>query len=137
MSHLKYYNYPGFGEKMADIYSQAVRVGNRVECAGQGGWDPATGIVSETSTQLDQIEQAFKNVDMNLKQAGAERGWGQVFRVNSYHIPLNDEIIEKVKTEIAKWCGKEHRPIWTAVEVPKLGLENMKVEIEVSAHVGD
>jgi hypothetical protein len=36
MSHLKYFNYPGWGEQMADMYSQAVRVGDRIELAGQG-----------------------------------------------------------------------------------------------------
>ena len=38
MSHLQYYAYPGFGEKQVKdfSYSQAVRVGDRIECAGQG-----------------------------------------------------------------------------------------------------
>lgn len=36
MSQLKYFNYPGFGENMAHIYSQAVRIGDRVELSGQG-----------------------------------------------------------------------------------------------------
>lgn len=38
MSGLKYYSYEGFGQAAAEnfYYSQAVRVGNRIECAGQG-----------------------------------------------------------------------------------------------------
>lgn len=38
MSHLTYYAYKGFGERQAQKfrYSQAVRVGDRIECAGQG-----------------------------------------------------------------------------------------------------
>jgi hypothetical protein len=38
MSHLQYYAYPGKGEsaKKNFKYSQAVRVGDRIECAGQG-----------------------------------------------------------------------------------------------------
>lgn len=38
MSHLRYYNYPGVGEQnnKAFSYSQAVRIGDRIECAGQG-----------------------------------------------------------------------------------------------------
>ena len=38
MSHLKYYAYKGVGERQqANFrYSQAVRVGDRIECAGQG-----------------------------------------------------------------------------------------------------
>lgn len=38
MSHLKFYAYEGAGiQKQRDFwYSQAVRVGDRIECAGQG-----------------------------------------------------------------------------------------------------
>lgn len=38
MSHLTYYNYPGVGERNAQNfkYSQAVRIGDRIECSGQG-----------------------------------------------------------------------------------------------------
>lgn len=41
MSHLKYFNYPGWGTQWADTYSQAVRVGDRIECAGQGAFASA------------------------------------------------------------------------------------------------
>ena len=66
-----------------------------------------------------QIEQAFKNVDMTLRHAGG-KGWKQVYRVTSYHIPLDDAALEKMGKEFQKWCP-DHRPIWTAVQVPKLG----------------
>lgn len=38
MSGLQYYTYPKWGEKAAKDfnYSQAVRIGTRIECAGQG-----------------------------------------------------------------------------------------------------
>lgn len=38
MSHLRYYAYKGVGEHNRDAYgySQAVRIGDRIECAGQG-----------------------------------------------------------------------------------------------------
>jgi hypothetical protein len=38
MSHLQYYNYEGVGEQNKENYwySQAVRIGDRIECAGQG-----------------------------------------------------------------------------------------------------
>jgi hypothetical protein len=38
MSHLQYFDYPGFGEnsKKALNYSQAVRIDNRIEISGQG-----------------------------------------------------------------------------------------------------
>lgn len=42
MSHLQYYAYPGVGErnKTNFRYSQAVRIGDRIECAGQGQSKP-------------------------------------------------------------------------------------------------
>lgn len=38
MSHLQYFSYKGFGEHMRDVlsYSQAVRIGDRIEISGQG-----------------------------------------------------------------------------------------------------
>lgn len=38
MSHLQYYAYKGQGEERLEHYKyhQAVRVGDRIECAGQG-----------------------------------------------------------------------------------------------------
>ena len=46
MSHLQYFDYPGFGERSKrDLnYSQAVRIDNRIEVSGQG-----------TSTPLDML----------------------------------------------------------------------------------
>jgi enamine deaminase RidA (YjgF/YER057c/UK114 family) len=55
-----------------------------------GGWDPK-GPVPASATEINApIDQAFKTVDFNLKHAGG-KGWSQVFRVNSYHVPLNNE----------------------------------------------
>lgn len=44
MSHLKYYAYGPFGSRQQQKfhYSQAVRVGDRIECAGQGMSPPLT-----------------------------------------------------------------------------------------------
>ncbi|GIZ47869.1 hypothetical protein CKM354_001094800 [Cercospora kikuchii] len=132
MAHLQYYNYPGYGERAVETYkySQAVRVGDRIECSGQGGWNPENDIFyKETNAQIDQ---AFANVDLALKTAGG-KGWSQVFRVNSYHIPLNDEAMEAVKRNFEKWMPG-HQPLWTVIGVSRLGMDDMRVEIEVVAH---
>ncbi|CAG5139614.1 uncharacterized protein ALTATR162_LOCUS526 [Alternaria atra] len=132
MSHLQYYAYPGKGEsaKKNFKYSQAVRVGDRIECAGQGGWDPQTKIIPEDINA--QIDQAFENVELALKNAGG-KGWSQVFRVNSYHIPMDDEALGAMVRNFKKWVP-DHEPVWTCVGVVKLGEDAMRVEIEVSAH---
>ena len=57
----------GIGQKHLELfnYSQAVRIGDTLDCAGQGGWDPETGEFSDDLAA--ELEQAFKNVDFNLK----------------------------------------------------------------------
>lgn len=58
-----------------------------------GGWDAKTG---EYYTEINaQIDEAFKNVDINLKDAGG-KGWEQVRVVsvsvliaNTYHVSLS------------------------------------------------
>ncbi|CAI6340610.1 unnamed protein product [Periconia digitata] len=132
MSHLQYYAYDGVGVRNRGLYgyNQAVRVGDRIECSGQGGWDPSTGAYN---TEINaQIDQAFANVDLALKNAGG-KGWSQVFRVNSYHVPLNNEALAAMARNFKKWMP-DHQPIWTAIGAARLGEDDMRVEIEVSAH---
>ncbi|TGO31884.1 hypothetical protein BHYA_0390g00070 [Botrytis hyacinthi] len=131
MSGLQYYAYPTAGEEKRKQhgYSQAVRVGDRIECAGQGGWDPHSNLYSPSLTQ--QIDQAFANVQLNLQHAGG-LGWSQVFRVNSYHVSMTDDALAAMTRNFKKWMP-HHAPIWTCVGVERLGDEEMKVEIEVVA----
>ncbi|CAG7937713.1 unnamed protein product [Penicillium salamii] len=154
MSHLQYFSYKGVGEtnRQKFKYSQAVRIGDRIECAGQGeqllviyfclffssfadssgtgGWNRETGVIYREINE--QIDQAFANVEHNLKDAGGE-GWSQVFRVNSYHVPINDEALAAMVRNFHKYMPG-HEPIWTCVGVPRLGEDDMRVEIEVVAH---
>ncbi|KAH7125991.1 putative L-PSP endoribonuclease family protein [Dactylonectria macrodidyma] len=131
MSSLQYFAYKGVGERNRTNfgYNQAVRVGDRIECAGQGGWHPDTGVIYKEINA--QIDQAFANVDLNLRDAGG-KGWSQVFRVNSYHVPINDEAIQAMERNFKKWMP-DHCPIWTCVGVTRLGEDDMRVEIEVVA----
>ncbi|BCR94547.1 RidA family protein [Aspergillus luchuensis] len=132
MSHLTYYAYKDHGvrQKHAFWYSQAVRVGDRIECAGQGGWDPNTGVFEKEINA--QIDLAFANVERCLKDAGGN-GWSQVYRVNSYHVPINNEALEAMVRNFKKYMP-DHQPIWTCVGVTRLGEDDMRVEIEVVAH---
>lgn len=69
---------------------------------------------------------------MNLNHAGG-KGWEQVFRVNSYHVPLNDEAMEAMIRNFKKYMPN-HAPIWTVLGVSRLGEDDMRVEVEVVAH---
>ena len=95
------------------------------------GWDPETFDIPDDTAK--QIDQAFENCDRNLKNAGGS-GLTQVFKVRSYHVPLDDKTMEIV-VEAMKKFFPNHQPLWTVLGVPRLGLDTMKVEIEVTAHV--
>ena len=82
----------------------------------------------------EEIAQAFRNVETNLKSAGG-KGWSQVFRVNTYHTEITPEVSAQVVANYKKYMP-DHKPIWTCIGTPRLGDEKMRVEIEVAAHVG-
>ncbi|KAI9698319.1 MAG: hypothetical protein M1820_007481 [Bogoriella megaspora] len=140
MSHLPYYNYEGIGQASKERYgySQAVKIGDEIHCAGQGKFKCSRGwnrLSEEISTDLEtEINQAFENVDVNVKNAGG-KGWADVYKVQSYHChALDDKNVELMVKTLKKWCP-DHQPIWTVLGVRELGLPNMRVEIDVSAHI--
>ena len=137
MSGLKFYTYPGIGEFAYQVlgYNQAVRVGDRIECSGQGGWLPAeegAAGINFPESLAEEVKQAFRNVETALKAAGG-KGWSQVFRVNSYHTDITPELTAIMTANFKEWMP-DHKPIWTQVGVAKLGADQMRVEIEVAAH---
>lgn len=95
-----------------------------------GGWDPKTNVFPREINA--QIDQAFANVELAIQTAGG-KGWEQVFRVNSYHVPINNEALEAMVRNFKRYMPN-HQPIWTCVGVPRLGEDDMRVEIEVVAH---
>ncbi|KAK3304809.1 endoribonuclease L-psp family protein [Chaetomium strumarium] len=133
MSSLRYFNYSPFAGVLSDQshYSQAVRIADRIECSGQGGWDPETGAIPPSLAA--EIEQAFANVDACLRSAGG-KGWSQVYRINLYTTELSEELFAAWAAAMKKWAGEQHRPLLTGVAVAGLALPGMRVEIEVVAH---
>jgi len=98
-----------------------------------GGWDPQT---SEVKTDLlEEIDQAFSNVELALKDAGIQDGWKSVFRVTSYHAGFDgdqERVFGKMVANFEKYMPG-HEPIWTCVGVTALALPQMRIEIEVVA----
>lgn len=129
---------PGYGVTARDLlgYSQAVRIGDRVETSGQGGWNDDL-VVAEDLEQ--EIVQAFDNVGRTLAEAGAT--WADVVHVNSYHKvepgaeSIGDGHNRVMVREFRNRLGGR-APVWTQTGVTMLGLATMRIEIRVTALVG-
>ncbi|KAI5302411.1 hypothetical protein KEM56_000720 [Ascosphaera pollenicola] len=113
-------------------YSQAVRVGDIVHLSGQGGWkqEEPPDIYRDIK---EQIDQAFRNVDTELRGAGVKNGWDAVFKVRTWHVPLNDEALQITSANIKHWIPS-HAPLWTCLGNPRLAYDDMRVEVEVEAY---
>lgn len=133
MSKPEFFVTPGYGDKALDLlyYSQAVKVDNRVEISGQGGWDDDFQI---PESLVEEIEQAFRNVERTLKTAGA--GWQHVIHVNSYHVGGFPPEVNETMTRLYRHYMPGHAPIWTQTGVEALGLSTMRIEIRVTAVLG-
>ncbi|PXY33636.1 hypothetical protein BAY59_11195 [Prauserella coralliicola] len=137
MSEPEFFATPGYGEaQLANMhYNQAVRIGDRVEISGQGGWDDDWNFPESLE---DEIVRAFDNVERTLAQAGAT--WRDVIAVDSYHIPESADFIGEVHNrvmveQLRKRMG-DRAPIWTEIGVAALGAPKMRVEIRATAIVG-
>ncbi|KAL5333692.1 Endoribonuclease L-PSP/chorismate mutase-like protein [Aspergillus crustosus] len=132
MSHLQYFSYEGFGEYMREAlsYNQAVRIGDRIQISGRGGWDPITRQVHADLEQ--EIDQAFANVQLALTDAGG-KGWSQVYAVRIYTTEVkNEQAIGFLVQNLKRWMP-DHKPVLTCVGVSDLALDGMRVEIEAYA----
>lgn len=135
MSKPEFFDTPGYGEitRLHYNYSQAVRIGGRVEISGQGGWD--TNFTLPGAPLPDEIATAFDNVERTLAEAGAT--WRDVVTIDTYHVPtaddsIGEEHLSAITEQFRKRLG-DHRPVWTALGVKALGLPGMHIEIRVTA----
>lgn len=121
---------PGYGTKLHDLlhYSQALKIGDRVEISGQGGWNDDFEIPEDLTAE---IEQAFANVERTLATAGAS--WKNVVHVNSYHVGGFPPVVNEIVTRLYRHYMPDRAPIWTQTGVEVLGLPTMRIEIRVTA----
>jgi enamine deaminase RidA (YjgF/YER057c/UK114 family) len=132
MSKPQFFVSPGYGQLFLDelYFSQAVRIGDRVEISGQGGWNDDLKIPTDIEAE---ISQAFLNVERALSLAGAN--WTHVFHVNSYHVGGFPPIVNATMSRLFRQYMPDNAPIWTQLGVEALGLPEMRIEIRVIAHV--
>lgn len=141
MTQPEFMDTPGYGEDMGATfhYSQVVRIGNRVETSGQGGWTDTSGRVFPDDVR-EEVVVAFDNVERALNAAGAS--WKDVVSLTSYHATEGgnagsiDPAILKQMVDEMKRRAPQRRPIWTAVGAG-LASPRMHIEIAVTAIVAD
>ncbi|NDJ90749.1 Rid family hydrolase [Mycolicibacter kumamotonensis] len=137
MTKLEFFDTPGYGQiaRTRNRYSQALRIGDRVEISGQGGWD--ADFTLTTTSLRDEIAKACDNVEKTLAAAGAS--WRDVVNIHSYHVPtavdsIGDEHMSEMVAQFRQRLG-DIAPLWTAVGVEALALPEQHIEIEVVAIV--
>lgn len=125
---------PGAGQKLRENlhFSSAVRIGDRVETSGHGGWDDELEIPDDVEAE---IAAAFRNIDLVLTQAGAS--WRHVVHVNTYHVGGFPRIVNETIVKLYRHYMPHHAPTWTQVGVECLGLPEMRFEIRVTAIIPD
>ncbi|KAJ5364267.1 YjgF/Yer057p/UK114 family [Penicillium cataractarum] len=130
MTTMQFFNYPGTEANSESFhYSQAVKIGTMVKTSGQGGWDESGKITPDAEKQ---VAIAFENVEKALKDVDPRLSWENVYAVRSYHINMEETF--DIVTGNFKRVLPDHRPIWTCVEIGKLGIDGMVIEIEVEAY---
>lgn len=130
---VQFFATPGYGENLLAErhYHQAVRIGDRVETSGQGGWDDDLNFPESLG---DEIMAAFDNVERTLATAGA--AWRDVVHVNTYHVLAADVdfathnavVIDQLRQRMP-----DRAPIWTETGITALGAPQMRFEIRVTA----
>lgn len=107
-------------------FSHAIKAGNTIYVAGQGGID-LNGQVVPGGIEA-QIDLAFDNLQRILEAAGAKIT--DVVRLNYFLVDIQD--LAKIGSAYRKYFGK-HFPASTAVQITALAIPEMRVEVEATA----
>lgn len=120
------YMVPGLSAPVSH-YTDAVRFGDLLFISGLVGVDEKLNVVGGDDAAA-QAHQVFRNMEKILHAAGA--GFSDVLRVTVYLTDIDDRA--RINPVRQAYFG-ETRPASTLVEVSKLILPELKVEIEAVA----
>jgi len=110
----------------ASGYAQVVRLGSHIYVSGTTGINGRGQVVAPGDVYA-QATQAFQNIELALRQVGAERK--HVIRTRMFVSAMKDS--EAVARAHAEFFGKLH-PTTTVVQADSLAADTL-VEIEVEA----
>jgi 2-iminobutanoate/2-iminopropanoate deaminase len=105
-------------------YTDAVRFGDLLFISGIGPLAEDGSLVGGSDV-VEQTRQLFRNMEKVLKATGA--GFGDVLKVTVYLTDVNDR--GKINPVRQEFFGAA-RPASTLIEVSRLAVPGMKVEIE-------
>jgi enamine deaminase RidA (YjgF/YER057c/UK114 family) len=105
-----------------------------VYVSGQVSYD-RDGFVVGKGDMRAQAEQVFKSLAHNLKAAGA--GWGDVVKLNGYMVNLNGESVNQYREVRSRYLDPKQLPASTLVGVERLVHDDLLLEVEVIAAVGE
>ena len=108
-------------------YSPGMGFERLIFVSGQGGVDPATGLIAPDTEA--QTEQVLKNVQAILEAAGS--GLQHVLRCGVFLLDMRE--FKTMNAVYARMFG-EHRPARTTVQVAGLPGEGLRVEIDAIAY---
>jgi reactive intermediate/imine deaminase len=114
---------PGLGEPISH-YTDAVRFGDLLFVSGIGPLGEDGSLVGRDDA-AEQTRQIFRNMDKVLRAAGA--GPADILKVTVYLTDIADRT--RINPVRQQFFGTA-RPASTLVEVSKLAIPGMKVEIE-------
>ncbi len=108
-------------------YSYAIRAGDTLYLAGQVSLDVNGNVVGDTVTA--QARQVWKNISSVLAAAGSSIA--DVVKVTYYMQDIR-EIADEIHVRKEVFAGRPY-PAVTAVQVAALGLQGLKMEVDVIA----
>lgn len=127
-THLQFINPPGLSTPPGFTQVVGVTGGRTIYLSGQVAVDQTFHIVSKGDFRA-QAEQIFENLKTALEAVGAD--FTHVVKLNYYlvdmmHLPLLRGVRDR-------YVNTAHPPASTAVEVRKLALDDLLLEIEAIA----
>jgi enamine deaminase RidA (YjgF/YER057c/UK114 family) len=108
--------------------------GRTVHVSGQVGVDESGQVVGKGDLTA-QAEQAFANLEIALKAAGAS--FRDVVKMNLYVVGLTPGLVPMLREVRARHVDRENPPASTLVGVAALVGADWLIEIEVAAVVAD